>query len=134
MRFEVPQFIEVEAKVVGPLTWKQFIYIAGGIGLLLIFFFTLPFMVFVVFGIPFGALSASLAFHKVNNRSLSIFLESFVNYFMKKKLYLWKRGEAQTIIERANDFTPSSSNLIYTNKKTISSLSHNLEINNAHQE
>jgi len=32
MRFEVPQFIEVEDKIFGPFTWKQFIYLMGGEG------------------------------------------------------------------------------------------------------
>ena len=80
MRFEVPQFIEVEDKVVGPLTWRQFIYLAGGIGICLIFYFALPFLVFLIFGLPFGALAGFLAFHKINNRPFSVFLESFVKY------------------------------------------------------
>ena len=33
MRFQVPQFIEVEDKIFGPMTLKQFIYMAGGAGL-----------------------------------------------------------------------------------------------------
>ncbi|TSC61742.1 MAG: SsrA-binding protein, partial [Parcubacteria group bacterium Athens0416_74] len=32
MQFQVPQFIEVEDKIVGPLTFKQFVFIAGGLG------------------------------------------------------------------------------------------------------
>ena len=32
MRFQVPQFIEIESKIFGPLTFKQFIYLAGGGG------------------------------------------------------------------------------------------------------
>ena len=32
MRFEVPQFVDIEDKIFGPLTFKQFIYIAGGAG------------------------------------------------------------------------------------------------------
>ncbi len=34
MRFEVPQFIDVEDKIFGPFTFKQFLYLAGGAGLL----------------------------------------------------------------------------------------------------
>jgi hypothetical protein len=54
MRFEVPQFIEIEAKIVGPLTWKQFVYVAGGVGLLVILYLTTNFIVFVLIGIPVG--------------------------------------------------------------------------------
>jgi len=97
MRFEVPQFIEVEDKIVGPLTWKQFIYLAGGGGIMIALYFSLPFIFFALFGIPFGALAGFLAFHRVNNRPFSIFLESAITYFRKSKLYLWRKEEEQTI-------------------------------------
>ncbi len=97
MRFEVPQFIEVEDKIVGPLTWKQFIYLAGGAGLLIILYVMLPFILFAIVGLPLGALAGFLAFHRINNRPFSIFLESFVNYMSKGKLYFWQK-EQQTIV------------------------------------
>ena len=28
----MPQFIEIEDKIIGPFTWKQFLYLAGGVG------------------------------------------------------------------------------------------------------
>jgi hypothetical protein len=134
MRFEVPQFIEVEAKIVGPFTWKQFIYLAGGIGLLVVFYFTLPFAVFVLLGIPAGVLAGTLAFHKINNRPLSLFLESVVNYFLKKKLYLWRRDKVQNIIERTETYSSPAAKLEYTSKNTITTLSRNLEIHNPNQQ
>ena len=129
MRFEVPQFIEIEDKIIGPLTWRQFVYLAGGGGILIVFYFVFPFIIFVILGLPFAVLSASLAFHKVNNRPFSIFLESFLEYFRKSKLYLWKKDEVQAIVERAEHFeNPSVANLSYVNKKSISSLSRKLEL------
>lgn len=131
MRFEVPQFIDIEPKVVGPFTWRQFVYIAGGVGFLVILYVMAPFIIFVSLGIPVGILAGSLAFHKINNRPFSYFLESAFNYLTKSKLYLWKREEVQSIIERDIPAIPPDT-LSYTNKKTISSLSHNLEIHNPH--
>lgn len=129
MRFEVPQFIEIEDKIIGPLTWKQFVYLAGGVGVLLILYFTIEsFTLFVMIGLPFGALSASLAFQKVNNRPFSIFLESSINYFTKSKLYLWKKETPQTIVEKTEAAEQNKSTLAFTGKKSISSLSHKLEL------
>ena len=128
MRFEVPQFIEIEDKIIGPLTWKQFVYLAGGAGVLIILYFALPFTFFVVFGLPIGALSASLAFQRVNNRPFSSFLESFVTYFRKSKLYLWRKDSEQSIIEKSESLSVPESNLAYTNKKSITSLSRKLEL------
>lgn len=127
MRFEVPQFIEVEAKIVGPLTWRQFIYVAGGIGTLVLLYLMAPFIIFVIFGIPVAVMAGSLAFHRVNNRPFSVFLESAFSYLTKSKLYLWKREEMQSIIERTPTIPAIAPNLAHTNKGSISSLSHALE-------
>ena len=101
MRFEVPQFIDVEDKIVGPFTWRQFVYIAGGIGILVTLWLVLEsFFLFILIGLPIGALAASLAFQRVNNRPFSVFLESFFSYLTKDKVYLWKKNAAQEIINR----------------------------------
>lgn len=128
MRFEVPQFIEVEDKIIGPFTWKQFIYLAGGAGLLVILFFVLPFLLFVLFGIPAGALAGFLAFHKVNQQPFSVFLESFLSYTTKNKLYLWRKEQEQSIIVHDGKNPPILNPLEHTQKKHLSSLSRKLEL------
>lgn len=126
MRFEVPQFIEVEDKIIGPFTWKQFIYLAGGVGLLIVLYFTLPFFLFALLGIPLGALSGFLAFHRINNRPFSIFLESVVNYMTHTKLYLWKRKEQQSIIQYSENVSLSTTAV---DRKNLNSLAKKLELN-----
>lgn len=93
MEYQVPQFIEVESKIVGPLTLKQFIYIAGGGGLCVIFFTYLPMLVAILLSIPVVAFAASLAFYKVNGKSFIEMLEAGFNYYTGAKLFLWKRRE-----------------------------------------
>ena len=88
MRFEVPQFIEIEDKIFGPLTWKQFVYVAGGGGLVAVLFFFTPFIVFVLLGTPVAVITFLLSFYPVNNRPFSSFLEAAVRYFKGTKLYL----------------------------------------------
>lgn len=101
MRFEVPQFIEIEDKVVGPFTWRQFVYIAGGTGLLVTLWFVLDnILLFALIGLPVGALAGSLAFQKVNNRPFSIFLEAVFSYMTRHKLYLWRKTEQQEIVAK----------------------------------
>jgi hypothetical protein len=126
MKFEVPQFIEVEDKIVGPLTWRQFVYLAGGAGALSICYFVLPFILFVIIGLPIGALAGFLAFHKVNNRPFSIFLESAVNYFRKGRLYLWRKEKEQTVMHYTETKGPTGT---YNggDKKRLASLAEKLE-------
>ena len=94
MRFEVPQFIEIEDKIFGPFTWRQFLYLSGGVGMATVMLFTLPIIFFILLGIPLALLAGALAFYPVNNRPFSYFLEAVVNYLTSQRLYLWKQGES----------------------------------------
>lgn len=90
-QYQVPQFIEVEDKIFGPLTLKQFVFIAGGGGLCLVFFTFFPLYLTILLGIPVMALSISLAFFQVNGRPLIFAMEHAFNYLIGNKLYLWKQ-------------------------------------------
>ncbi len=95
MRFQVPQFIDVEDKIFGPLTLKQFIYLAGGGGLSFLIYVLVDSLVFAF--IPIALImgfSATLAFYRVNNKPFINVMESAFKYFTSKKLYIWKKEEA----------------------------------------
>ena len=97
-QFQVPQFIEVEDKIFGPLTTKQFFYLLGGGGLtFLIWFFLNNYNYFftVLLAAPIIALSAALAFIKVNGRPFIDLLSHSVTYLFKPRIYLWKKSEAK---------------------------------------
>jgi hypothetical protein len=91
MEYQVPQFIEVEDKIFGPFTLKQFIYVAGGIGLCAILILYLPIVFGVILAIPVAAFSGALAFYKVNNKNFVDVLESGFRFYTTERLYLWKR-------------------------------------------
>ncbi len=93
MKFQIPQFIDVEDKIFGPFTLKQFIYLAGGasVAVIGIVFFGIFFGLLVTS--PIIILALALAFYKVNNRSFIYFLESAFRYATKDKLYIWNKKE-----------------------------------------
>lgn len=91
MRYEVPQFIEIEDKIIGPFTWKQFLYLAGGIGGSTIAWMSLPTLLAVVISTPLVVLSLALAFYQYNKRPFIVLLESWFNYTIRSKLYIWKK-------------------------------------------
>ncbi|MCA9358591.1 PrgI family protein [Candidatus Kaiserbacteria bacterium] len=135
MRFEVPQFIEIEDKIFGPLTWRQFLYLSGGVGFSVVMFFTVPLIVFVIFGLPLAALAGALSFYPVNNRPFSYFLEAIVKYLSSQRLYLWR--QQSDIVHRASAPAKPSENghgLSSTATKTrtakgnITSLARKLEL------
>lgn len=92
MEYQVPQFIEVEDKIFGPFTLKQFIYLAGGIGIsVVLILYVKPLVLAILLVAPIAALTGALAFYKVNNKDFIEVLEAGFNYYTKGRLYLWKK-------------------------------------------
>ena len=92
MQFNVPQFIDTEDKIIGPLNLKQFFYLAGGVILLFILWFFLTLTAFIMVSIPVGILSVLFAFYEVNGQPLSHFIGLGINFLGKPKIYLWKKN------------------------------------------
>ena len=90
-QFTVPQFIEHEAKIVGPLTFKQFIFIGIAVAICFVFYFTTPFFIFILATIVIMGGGAALAFLKSGGRSLPVVLMHFFNFSVAPKMYLWKQ-------------------------------------------
>jgi hypothetical protein len=91
MQFKVPQFLEIEDKIFGPFTFKEFAYLAGGAGLC--------FVLYKLLGLLWGAIpilvvagfSLALTFYKPNDKPFINMVESFFKYTTQDKLYIWKR-------------------------------------------
>lgn len=91
MRYEVPQFIEIEDKIFGPFTFKQFVYLAGGAGVALAAWLFLPIFIALPIGVAFIALGYALGFVVIDKRPFIVRLEAMFNFFIRKKLYLWRK-------------------------------------------
>lgn len=130
MRFEVPQFIEIEDKIFGPFTWKQFVYLAGGVGLAVVLLLTAPFIVFVLIGVPIGALAVLLAFYPVNNRPFSTFLESMVYFYKNSRVYHWRKKSTIVYRDKVSEPVTSASRITPQREEGgIQSLARKLELN-----
>lgn len=103
MRFQVPQFIEVEDKIFGQLTLKQFIYLAGGGGLSFAIYRVLDSLILSAIPIILiMAFSATLAFYRINNKPFIFVVEAAFKYFFSSKLYIWKK-EANEKVQSSDD-------------------------------
>ncbi len=93
MEFSVPQFIERETRIVGPLTMKQFAImgIAGGFAFIL--YFTVPFFYFILATIFLATISFSLAFLKVNGIPMLTFLKNLLMFNIGSRIYIWRKAE-----------------------------------------
>ena len=89
--FNIPQFIDIEDKIVGPLTAKQLGWLGIAGVLLLIFWSTLVFSTFIPVAFITVGIFGAFAFYRPYNQTLLSFLMSGVNYFIKPKIFVWKR-------------------------------------------
>jgi len=87
----MPRFLDIEDKVIGPLTFKQFIYLGGGFGLAYVAYKYLGFIWGFVFIALFLFLGISLSFWKPNNRPAIIMFQAFLNHYTKSRMYVWQR-------------------------------------------
>ena len=90
MRFQVPQFIETEEKIIGPFTIKQFIFIAMGGAILFLLFFAVSPGIFVILAVPIVALTLSLALIRVQEMPLYMYLFYAIIYLFNPKRYLYR--------------------------------------------
>ncbi len=95
MRFLVPQFIEVEDKLFGPLSFKQFVYMVGGLGFAGALYAMYGVTIAILLGGPIVAMGLALAFYRINDRPFIFVLQATVNYLVRHKLYLWKKEVKQ---------------------------------------
>lgn len=94
MQFQVPQFIDIEDRIFGRLTLKQFIYLAGGVGACVVLWLYIPYKIIsVILIIPVAAFALALAFYKVNGKSFIDTVESAFYYYIGDKLYIWKKEQ-----------------------------------------
>ncbi len=91
MQYSVPQFIDVEDKIVGPFTAKQFMWLGIAGGLLFIFWSYCDVSLFVTVAVPTLLFFGALAFYKPNGRPFIIFLQSIFFFFTAPRAYVWKR-------------------------------------------
>lgn len=101
MQYQVPQFIEIEDKIFGPLTFKQFLYVGGGAAVGFIMYSMLPTFLAVVLGVPIVGFFMAAAFYQVNGRPFLIFIEGVVKYTLSEKLYIWRKIERK--IEKSKE-------------------------------
>jgi hypothetical protein len=118
MRYQVPQFIEIEDKIVGPLTITQFVFLAGGFGFLVALWLILPLWLAILLGGPVAVFGLALAFYKVNDRPFIMVLQHGLQYALNHKLYIWDKDRTQSssqkkpaLLEEENDpaqFVPAA--------------------------
>ena len=103
MQYKVPQKIDLEDKVIGPLTIKQFIWLLAGGMIGYVAFTTFQgllgwFLIFVVV-----ILTLAFAFVKVEEQPFSYLVTNILSFFLSPKIRLWNKGtKIEKMVELKN--------------------------------
>ena len=106
MQFRVPQFIDIEDKIFGPFTFKQFVYLIGGGGLVYIIFRLLPLWIAIIPMLFVAGLTLLLTFYRINNKPFAYYLQAGITYLTGSKLYIWKQRFIKAGDKKEEDILP----------------------------
>lgn len=87
----VPQFIESEDKILGPITVRQFVIMFVAAIILFLLYKFADFSMFVVMCLPVGGGSAVFAFFKVNGQPFHFFIIHIIETLKRPSLRVWRK-------------------------------------------
>jgi hypothetical protein len=90
-QFVVPQFIDVEDKILGPITTRQFIILLVTGIIIFIFYKLMTFIYFVGFSLAIFSIGFVLAFIKINGQPFHYFLLNLFQTVRRPKLRIWDK-------------------------------------------
>lgn len=90
-QFMVPQFIDVEDKIFGPITTRQFVIILVGGTLIFVLYKLLRFWLFTIVGLATLAATGTLAFFRVNGMPFHFFLLNLIQTMRRPRLKVWDK-------------------------------------------
>ncbi len=91
MKFAVPQFIDAEDKVLGPLTVRQFLIMLLSFGTMFLAYKTLDFVTFIIYSVFAFTLAGIFAFFKVNGQPFHYFVLNLLQTFRRPGLRIWDK-------------------------------------------
>ena len=99
MQFKVPQKIDIEDKIIGPLSMVQFVYAVVGGFLTYTVFTKLPAPFGWFLGFIVGILTFMVVFVKINGHPFTHFLRNALIYFVSPKTRIWHKGDSDVSVQ-----------------------------------
>ena len=98
-QYKVPQDVEADDKLLGPFTFRQFVYllIAGGLIALAVGLFQI-FPILAIIPLPFVLLLAALALPLKKDQPMETYLAAIVSYYLKPRVRRWTPGQRESTI------------------------------------
>ncbi len=99
-QYKVPQDVEADDKLLGPFSFRQFVYllVAGGLIALAVGLFQL-FPLLAIIPVPFVLLLLALALPLKKDQPMETYLAAIVSYYLKPRTRLWTPGQRESTIK-----------------------------------
>ena len=101
MMYNVPQFIDVEDKIAGPLTWRQLLWMIAMAAVVFLLWATFGGLVSIVLAVPVVLLFVALAFYRPNGQPLVGFVINGFFFLFRPKVIMWDRPTGDGPARRA---------------------------------
>lgn len=102
MQFAVPQFTEVEDRLIGSLTLKQFLVLLAAGGIILFFWSILgPSIPFFVLAVPIGLLGIGAALGRYNGRPAFTYAMPFAAFLASSRTRIFKREPNTMMVSKS---------------------------------
>ena len=98
-QYKVPQDVEADDKLLGPFSFRQFVYlmIAAGLGFVAFLLFQI-FPLLVIIPIPFIIFLGILALPLKKDQPMETYLSAVVDFYLKPQKRIWMPGQSDTTI------------------------------------
>jgi hypothetical protein len=96
-QFTVPQFIEVEDKIIGPITIRQFIIMLVTALFIALFYKIFDFTLFIVSGLFTFSIGTIFAFVKIHGAPFHFFVLNFIETLKKPRLRVWYKDDTLSV-------------------------------------
>jgi hypothetical protein len=118
-QFVVPQFIDVEDKIIGPITTRQFLIIMATTMILFVSYKILRFLYFVLTGLPIAGIAATFAFARVNGAPFHLFFLNILQTSRRPKTRVWYKEMNDTELRASLAAAPIELPKVEAPKETI---------------
>lgn len=105
-QFTVPQFIDVENKIIGPITVRQFMIFLGAAIIIAISYRIFDFTLFVTLSVFVGIVAVVFAFVKINSQPFHLFVLSLFKTLKRPKIRVWN-NRSNLLIDQEEVLTPA---------------------------
>lgn len=119
-QFTVPQFIDVEDKIIGPVTTRQFIIMLVDGLVIFVLYKLLIFLYFAIFGLLMLALGVVVAFARINGQPFHFFFLNFLQTARKPRMRVWNKNKSDAELRALIGAPPPPPRIPHIRKEPLS--------------